>query len=124
MLGLGLRLGYASGGVLFGLVGSRSGGRDLVLGPRRDDALFVLTGLELSAQVFVLTGQTTQLDDDLIQEVVYLMLVIATTELSRGEILVEDILGHERHVVTPVDSFGGPHHPIADDDEVRIRVPL
>jgi hypothetical protein len=92
MLGLCSCLGYTSGGLLLCLLGGDSRGRDLVLGTRRQDALVLLAGLELSAQVRVLTAQTTELDDDLIQEVVNLMFVITTTELSRGEILVDFIL--------------------------------
>src|SRR5450631_866249 len=107
MLRLGPCLGNPGGGLFLGLLGGDSRGRDLVLGTGGDDTPVLLAGLELSAQVLVLTAQTTKLDDDLIQEVVNLVLVITTTELSRGEILVEDILGHERHVVTSVDFVRG-----------------
>ena len=57
---------------------------------------------ELVRQVVALLGQPPQLGDDLVEEVVDLLLVVATPELGRREVLVEDILGRERHVVTSV----------------------
>src|ERR1035437_2765400 len=119
---VGVCRGNASGGLLLCLLGRDSGGRDLVLGPGWDNTLVFHTALELFFQILVLTGQPTQFNDNLVQEVVDLMFIVATTELSRGEILVEDILGHERHVVTSVDSFGGPHYLISDPRKTRIRV--
>src|ERR1035438_5042692 len=110
---VGVRLGDPGGSILLCLLDRHSDGRDLVLGLRWDDSLALPAGLELFGQIVVVIGQTTQFNDNLVQEVVNLMFIVATTELSRGEILVEDILGHERHVVTSVDSFGGPHHFIS-----------
>jgi hypothetical protein len=61
---------------------------------RRDARAATLLALgQLGAQVVVLRGQTTQLGDDLVQEVVHLALVVAAAELRGSEVLVEDILG-------------------------------
>ena len=140
LLRIRLGLGYASGGVLFGLLCRHRGGCDLVLGlvlgrglgtdaaagrsgadrstGGTGETLALLAGRELSAQIVVVTAQTPQLADDLVQEVVDLLLVVATAELCRSEILVEDILGRERHVVTSVEPVRGPHHRIADREWV------
>src|ERR1035437_819431 len=106
-VGVGVRLGDPRGSILLCLLDRHPDGRHLVLGFRWDDSLALQTGLELFGQIVVVAGQTTHFNDNLVQEVVNLMFIVATTELSRGEILVKDILGHERHVVTSVDSFGG-----------------
>ena len=66
-------------------------------------ALALAALLQLAAQVVALLGQPPQLGDDLVEEVVDLLLVVATPELGRREVLVEDILGSERHVVTSVE---------------------
>ena len=168
LLGIGLGLGNAGGGILLGLLDSYLGGRDLVPGDafghgcsrhcrfahsrliaipgrcrfgrptvvvrdrgldtyggtdgcRADcstlgnrDALALLASLELHAQVVIVGAQTTQLNDNLVEKVVDLLFVVATTKLSRGEMLVKDILGRERHVVTSVETGQGPHHLIAN----------
>ena len=77
------------------------------MGLSRDDTSALLTGLELRAEIVVLADETTQLNDYLVQEVVHLRLVVTATELGSGEVLVEDILGREGHVVTSVDPVRG-----------------
>jgi len=48
--------------------------------PDDRDTLALLTGLELRTQVVVVCAQAAQLDDDLVQEVIDLLLVVATTK--------------------------------------------
>jgi hypothetical protein len=69
---------------------------------------------ELGRQVVALLGQPPQLGDDLVEEVVDLLLVVAAPELGRREVLVEDILRSERHVVTSVE-------PVRDGTTVANR---
>ena len=48
-------------------------------------------------KLFVLLIETTQLDDDLVEEVIDLVLVVAFTELGRVEPLVDHVFRSQRH---------------------------
>ena len=48
-------------------------------------------------QLVVLLREATELDDDLVEEIVDLVLVVALAELGRLEALVDDIFGRESH---------------------------
>ncbi len=54
-------------------------------------------GDEPLTQLFVLLVETTQLDDDLVEEVVHLVLVVALAELGRVEPLVDHVFRSQRH---------------------------
>src|SRR5450631_4133780 len=97
----------ARGGVLGCPLCGEPGGRHLFLDLPQNDTLVLLAGVEPRAQIDVVTVQATQLGDDLVQELVNLTFVVAATKLSRSEVFAEDILGHERHVVTSVESVRG-----------------
>src|SRR5690606_7982676 len=96
-LRLGLRLGLDGrlgdrGHLLRALLGRRRSGGRLLQAP--------LGGLQLGLELAVLGVQRAQRVDDLVEEVIDLVLVVALAELGRLELLVEDVVrGQQRHVV-------------------------
>ena len=97
--GLGLGFGLGRGLVLLGLDGCRDlfhhrcGGCGA---GRRAGAGFG----ELLAQLVVLLVQAPQFDDDLVQEVVNFVLVVAFAELGRLKALVDNVFWRQSHLVT------------------------
>src|SRR6476661_6021352 len=65
--------------------------------------------VQLVAQLVALLDEPAHLSNDLVEEVVDLPLVVPTAELGGCEVLVEDILGRERHVVTSVGRSSAVH---------------
>src|SRR5690606_20711766 len=96
-LRLGLRLGLDGrlgdrGHLLRALLGRRRSGGRLLQAP--------LGGLQLGLELAVLGVQRAQRVDDLVEEVIDLVLVVALAELGRLELLVEDVVRcQQRHVV-------------------------
>ena len=97
-LAVRLRLGLFG---RLGVRGLRGGGVGVGLGDGRH-ALGLAALVELVAEVVALLDDAAHLGHDLVEEVVDLPLVVATPELRRREVLVEDVLRRERHVVTSV----------------------
>ncbi len=96
---LGLSLGLFAGFVLFGLDGrgdllhhrGGSGGAGRNAG----------TGLgELLAELVVLLVQAAKFNDDLVQEVINFILVVALAELGRLKALVDNVFWRQSHLVT------------------------
>src|SRR5690606_28127467 len=94
-LRLGLRLDGRLGDrghLLRALLGRRRSGGRLLQAP--------LGGLQLGLELAVLGVQRAQRVDDLVEEVIDLVLVVALAELGRLELLVEDVVRcQQRHVV-------------------------
>ena len=63
--------------------------------------------LQVGPQRVVLGPQATQLDDDLVEEVVDLGLVVAPLEVRGLEALLDDVLGRQRHGFTSLRIVAG-----------------
>jgi hypothetical protein len=54
-----------------------------------------------STKLFVFLCEATKFDNDLIEEVINLVLVVAFAELGRLETLIDNVFGRKRHAVSP-----------------------
>jgi hypothetical protein len=70
-----------------------------------------LTGDEALTQLFVLLVEPTQFDDDLVEEVIDLVLVVALAEFRRVEPLVDHIFRSQGHVFHLTHCSPSPPRP-------------